>query len=447
MSDRRCYMAALAALAVGAPALAQDQTQPEVRAPTPDATEAQLHADKPLLERDQLLGDWWGARTSLAEKGITFDIHFTQYAQGVLDGGRDEKWEYGGNIDVLLRADLGKADLVPGGFLRVRAESRFGDSVNGVSGSALPVNTQGFFPLSSPPNDDIPIALTELNYTQFLSEWFAVVVGKVQTLDGDPNEFASGRGRSQFMNSNFVFNAVLAQTIPYSTLGAGVVVIPHQNILITSMVMNSADSSTTSGFEDFGEGWTWSTEAQFQYALGELPGGMNVGFIYAGDSDFQQIGGRLGLLPRIDRDTEDDTWALYWSAWQYLFTLDERTGPINIIDGVPDLRGLGLFARLGIADQDTNPIEWSGSIGVGGRGIIPTRDRDTFGAGFIYTKLQDLGLPDFVGIETDAYGGEVFYNFSVTPAIDFTVDFQIVRPAFSNLDTATILGFRLDMRF
>ena len=40
---------------------------------------------------------------------------------------------------------------------------------------------------------------------------------------GDTNEFAGGRGQTQFMNQNLAFNPVILQTIPYSTLGGGLV--------------------------------------------------------------------------------------------------------------------------------------------------------------------------------------------------------------------------------
>ena len=51
---------------------------------------------------------------------------------------------------------------------------------------------------------------------------------------------------------------------------------------------------------------------------------------------------------------------------------------------------LGFFARFGIADKDTNPVEWSASGGLGGRGVIPYRDDDLFGAGYLH---QLSGVP------------------------------------------------------
>jgi porin len=53
--------------------------------------------------------------------------------------------------------------------------------------------------------------------------------------------------------------------------------------------------------------------------------------------------------------------------------------------GMRDHKGVGIFARFGVVDMETNPVRWSGSFGVGGRGLIPTRDDDFYGIGYHYT--------------------------------------------------------------
>ena len=56
---------------------------------------------------------------------------------------------------------------------------------------------------------------------QFLAPWVAVLGGKIETLDGDQNAFASGRGKTQFSNLAFVLNPALLRSVPYSALGGG----------------------------------------------------------------------------------------------------------------------------------------------------------------------------------------------------------------------------------
>ena len=233
--------------------------------------------------RQYLTGDWGGTRSDLARKGIQFDVDWTQTVQSVVSGGRDSGTRYGGSLDYNLHLDLYRMGLVPGALVKMRAESRYGEAANDLAGSILPVNTDGFFPLTRELDEDIAVTVTSLAYYQFISEQVGFIVGKIDTLDADPNEFASGRGKTQFLNSNFVFNPVSLLTAPYSTLGAGVIIMPTQQITFSSLVFNTGDSSTTTGFEDFGEGWTWATEADVQYRLGELPGGQNVGVMYARD--------------------------------------------------------------------------------------------------------------------------------------------------------------------
>jgi porin len=402
-----------------------------------------------LLHRQYLTGDWGGTRTDLANKGVQFDVNFTQVVQSVVDGGRDTDTRYGGTLDYNLTLDLQQMGVMPGAIVKFRAESRYGESANGIAGPILPVNTDGFFPLTDGLDDAIAFTITNLTYIQFLSPKLGVLVGKIDTLDADPNEFASGRGTSQFLNANFIFNSSLALTAPYSTLGAGVIVMPVKGVTISSLVYNTADSSETTGFEDFGKGTSWATEAQFQYRLRGLPGGQNVGFSYSFDNDFTEIGGRFVFQPGegITPPTTDDTWSAYWSGWQYLLVEDPSDAPIDLTNGTADHQGFGLFARFGFADQDVNPVEWSLSGGVGGKGVIPNRDRDTFGVGYYYTSIQTARLSGTTGVKDNTQGFEAFYGVALTPAVSMTFDAQFVDSVQSGVDDAVILGVRLGMRF
>ncbi len=405
-------------------------------------------ADAPALDASNFFfGDWGGLRSELAAEGITFDIQWTQHAQGVVDGGADTGFGYGGTLDYLFEFDLDAMGFLPGAFIKVLAESRYGESVNGDVGSILPANTDMSFPLKDALDEDIAITITELSFTQFFSPKFGVVLGKFQTLDGDPNEFASGRGRSQFLNSSFVFNPVTAMTVPYSTLGVGVVLLPSPKVTIISMVSNTTDSSTTTGFSDIGDGWTWTTEAQFQYRLGGLPGGQNVAFIYAADNEFLNFNRSSISRDGVVLASSDESWAAYWSGWQYVYTPDEVPDRIDVTDGRADLRGIGVFARFGFADEDTNPVAWSFSAGVGGRGMLPGRDEDTFGLGFAYADIDRSAFASTLGFDDEAYGAEAFYNIAISPGVSLTLDAQVVNPALAGVDTATILGARLNIRF
>ena len=402
-----------------------------------------------LWTRPRLLGDFGGARTEWANKGVQFDINFTQIVQSVVEGGLETGTRYGGTLDYNVLFDLHRMGVLPGAIVKFRAESRYGESVNDIVGTILSANTDGFFPFTHTPDQDIPITVTNLAYMQALSEHFSFLIGKFDTIDSDLNEFASGRGTSQFMNANFIFSPTIGLMAPYSTLGAGIIVKPTHDVHIASMVYNIKDSSTTSGFENIDDGAAWLTEAQFQYRLGALPGGQNVGFGYAFDSDFAEIDGRFVFTPGegIAPSTSNNTWAAYWSAWQYLWVQDPSDTPINLANGEPDRQGVGLFARAGFADQDTNPVEWSASGGIGGKGIIPGRPRDTFGVGYFYIKYHTSRLIENAGFDNNSQGFEAFYNLSITPAASLSFDVQVVNSPFPDVDAAVILGMRLGLKF
>jgi porin len=136
-----------------------------------------------------------------------------------------------------------------------------------------------------------------------------------------------------------------------------------------------------------------------------------------------------------------------WSAWQYVYTPDGAPDRIDTGDRRADVGGLGLFARVGIADDDTNPIDYTVSAGIGGRGLIPGRDDDTFGLGFSYTDFDDTRLLTAAGFGDDAYAFEAFYNFDLGHGLLVTANAQVIDPWLSDAGTTTVLGTRLNVRF
>lgn len=406
-----------------------------------------------VMTRAALLGDLSGSRTALAQQGIQFGINWSQTMQSVIDGGRDVNTAYGGTLDYDLSIDLMRMGLVPGGLVKLRGESRYGDSVNGDTGSLLPANSDFFFPLTDKIDESVPMYLTTLSYTQFFSESFAVFVGKFDTLDGDPNEFASGRGLTQFQNLNFQFTPAPLLIVPYSTLGAGIVFKPTPDITLSSSVITTADASSTTGFDNIGDGWTWTAEAQVQYRLGRLPGGFNLGGAYAWDNEFTTIDRRFVFQPGegiIRAPDQNSSWAAYCSMWQYLHVKHAEgapTGPLDLANRRPDLPGFGVFARVGIADDETNPTELAISAGLGGRGILPGRDDDIFGIGYFRNEFQTGRIAGILGAQEYYQGIEAFYNFAITPSIGLTLDFQAIEPVSDSIDTALVLGMRLVVQF
>lgn len=424
-----------------APATAVADGKPTGLLPLPDYS-------GDLGSRSRLTGDWGGTRTDLANKGVQLDVDFTQYVQGVTSGGRDTGARYGGSLDYLLNVDLMQMGVLPGALLTLRAESRYGEAANDISGAVLPVNTEGLFPLAENLDEEIPVTITTLRYVQFLSEQFGLMVGKFDTLEST-NEFAGGRGVYQFMNGNFVFPPAGALSVPYSTLGAGAIVMPVKNLTINSIVMNTNDSSTTSGFDDIGEGWTWLTSVQYQYMIGSLPGGQSVAATYAADNEFKEVAGGLVFQPGegLAPAKTDETWFVSWDLWQYLWINQPAQKPIDIANGTQDLQGLGAFVRVGFGDEDSNPIDYTIAAGLGARGVIPVRDHDTMGIGYAYSRIRESRLTSVLSLESHSQAFEAYYNIEVTPATHLSLDVQVVDSIASTSDTAVLVGARLNFRF
>jgi len=397
-------------------------------------------------ERAYLLGDFGGKRGEWAEQGITFDVDTYNYLQSVTDGGRDTDTENGAVIDLNLAVDFDRMGLIPGGLLQLQAVSRYGKSVNGNSGSALPVNTNATTPTTSDPDEDVTLYLPVFNYTQFLSAKFAMFAGKINTYP-QSNEFSGGSGQSQFWNMNLVAPVTPALIVPYSSLAAGTLIMPTPDITIQLAVGTSEDTSDSSGFDDIDEGKWALFKVSYQYQLGELPGGVINQYGYGWDSDFIKLNSRLDLgSGGLSKTTRDTTWFDSFSIWQYLWVEGGASQRVDINNGRQDLQGVGMFFRYQTADEDTNPIDYHVAGGLSAKGLFPTRDNDTMGIGYSKLKLQETRLGNFVGIDEKSTLWEVYYNFEITPAVHLSLDAQSVDGVFPNIDTTTILGTQLQIR-
>jgi len=400
-----------------------------------------------FAKRSYLLGDFGGKRTEWAKKGFTFDLDYNQYFQAVTDGGIDRDSEYGGTIDTNINVDFDRMGLIPGGLLQIRAVSRYGKSVNGISGAAIPVNSDATHPTTSPADDNVTLWLPVINYTQFLSETFAIGLGKYDTYDS-ANEFAGGRGRSQWWNMNLNMPASPALIIPYSVLGGVALYMPNPNMTITGMVATSTDTSDSSGFDNFDDGMFGLLSLTNQYQLSSLPGGFGLMYGYGWDGNFNEIDGRINFNNgQLAATTKDSTWFFSADFWQYLWVEGDASQPVDINNGRQDLQGVGVFFRVQFADKDTNPVDYIVSAGVNAKGLIPGRDNDSMGLGYSYNKFQSARFLNALGIDDTSSVVELFYNIELTPAVHLNLDAQVANSALPNIDTATILGASLQIQF
>ncbi len=408
-----------------------------------------------LRSRSVVTGDWGGARSSLAEKGISAELSFSTVLQGVASGGADEEARIGTSMDLWAHIDFMRMGLIPGGLLTLRAEGDFGSSVLGQAGTLTPVNYSAIMPIGTLADDTA--TLSNLYYTQFLGEQFGVFAGRFDTFhDGNVLEFAGAgprAGERGFLNANLVAPQMVAITTPYVTaFGGGVLLKPNDHFAFGATVLDKAESSRTDGLDDLGDkGWNALIGSRTQYRLGELPGGAQLGGSFVWSGDFTDIGGGQlnNIIAGAGLDQESKSWAIFGNVWQYVQIFEDTSErPMNHHDGRPDLRGWGFFLMWGVADEDTNPFKWSLAGGVGGRGLIPGREEDVFGIGYFYNGLQQGGVVDRTqDLRSAEQGFEIFYEAQVTGWLHVTPDLQVVRPAFGDNDTAVVLGLRVLVDF
>ncbi|TWT87486.1 Carbohydrate-selective porin, OprB family [Pseudobythopirellula maris] len=379
-----------------------------------------------------LTGDWCGNRDWLACQGVTFDLDHAHFGFGTASGGLDERFNYGGHGDYVMNADLGKLGVQEGLFLKIRAEHRWGESISNDTGALLPATVLADLPIA----DSEQLYITNFLFTQMLSETTGVFFGKLDTLDGDLNAFAHGRGKTQFSNIGFVASPIVLRSVPYATLGCGLVVLGAEGEpVFTYTLLNATDTADSAGFNElFEEGVSMSAEGRLPTSFGGLPGHQLLGVSW-NNREFVEIGqDPRFVLPNVPINRVDGSWSVYWNFDQYL-----QVDPCN------PKRGWGLFGRAGVADGDTNPIEWFLSFGVGGNSPVRGREADTFGLGwFISGTSSEVGTPlqALLGPIGDGQAVEMFYNWQATPWLNITPDLQVVMPARESTATALVLGVR-----
>ena len=400
-------------------------------------------------ERPVLLGDLGGVRDEMAADGFLLNVSSTQFYQGVAAGGTQQEFNFSGRLDYYGTVDGEKAGLWKGFFVFLHGETRYGPTINSDTGALMPANTAEVFPI---PGQTVT-ALTGVKFMQALSEDFLVFAGKINLLDELKQPFAAGRGVDAFMNMGLAFPVAAARTVPYSTLGAGLAVLRSGQPVFSMMVLDTNNSSTTSGFDTFfNNGASIIAKLDIPVVFRDRPGHQGFWGTYSNGryNDLQPtayfspnpLTGPIGFATGFDTGS----WSLFYSADQALF-----------VDSNNPKRSWGLFTNIGLADDGPSPIRWSANVGLGGSSPFESRPLDTFGVGYAYTAysgpIQTLA-PALVPIRNDQVV-ELFYNFAVTPWFRLTPDLQVLIPArertlppgAQSIDTALVFGVRAKIDF
>jgi porin len=400
-----------------------------------------------LQQRAGLTGDWYGLRDWTIDNGLIFYADTALFYQGIAAGGYRQRSSFIGHDDLVLTGVGERLGLWKGFSFRLRAEARYGDN-----GLATPTNVgstnipPAIMTLLPYPTQDI-MAITELFAIQQLGDRFTLQAGKLTTLDGDPLAFAAGRGVRQFSNGAFVFNPIFSRIVPYSTLGAGLVMnprTPQGPTLVVSVldpggvtnVLDPAGAPRTSGFQSlFSRGVILSGSGRKPVKLFGRSGDQTFTGIWTSQAfpGLVALGQRVPPFPR-----HSGSWALAYSFDQYIWQ-----------DPKDEKRGWGVFGRAGLSDGNPNPIDYFLSIGVGTNGTFASRPNDMCGIGYYFSGISGRAVVQQlatgpVPLER-GYGIEMYYNYAIAPWARLTPDLQVIQGNVRGADPALILGLRLQV--
>jgi porin len=427
-----------------------------------------------LASRPRLTGDWGGVRDTMAKNGVVLDVDVYWMPQTITSGGKDESNGDWGNAVATLNVDTHKAGLWAGGFFKVQTVTSFGDNIARDTGAIVPANLSWMLPTLEPDT-----GLQELTYTQFLSQHFGVFLGKINSIA--PTNVLHGDYTTGFLNTGLNLPLALAM-VPLSAYGAGALYLPSHDVTLAGMVL---DPDGTIMNDDLGDAFNNGVMALGSVDLKVKPVGLlghqNLTLAWSNKdrtSLIQDPSNIASLLlterypllgnpgpilseilathpapipiPPAPLNQESETWAMVYSFEQFLW---QPAGDPK--------HGIGTFFSFGVSDGKANPIKYSYSLGLVGKGMVPGRVRDEFGIGWARTEFSDNFVPYLrstfdLGLDhEDAV--ELYYNASVTPWISISPSLQIINSGLNkaldsnhnliNLDTTYIAGVRVGIRF
>jgi len=389
-----------------------------------------------LWERDTLTDNWFGFGDTLAERGIEVGFGLTHIWQINTQGGLATHRHAGrwtGSYDLELAVDLERLAGLKGLSAYVLTEGSWSDGLSASSVGDL-------FGVNGDAAGDRSVDVTQLWFEQqLLQDRLVVRIGKLDLTGGfecqgcpvsfDGNSFANDE-TLQFLNGALANNP----TIPFTDNGLGLILHaqPCDIWYVSAGIADAQADARETGFDTafdredyFFSIFETGVVPAMPSARGPLRGAYRVGFWY----DPQP-------KARLDGNgTERDDTGLYVSMDQGVWHESAEA----------DGQGLGLFARLGWADNDLNPVKAFWSVGAQYQGLVPGRDDDVLAFGVAQGRLSRDG-----GGLTDSHETvyELYYNAMVAPWLSVSPGMQYVRnPGGAGTRDAFVAGVRLQVSF
>ncbi|MGB7790444.1 MAG: carbohydrate porin [Terrimicrobiaceae bacterium] len=440
----------------------------------------------PWWEGDYGTGDWLGVRTKLEDKRVEISGGYTAEVWGNTTGGLKTGAVYTGLLDFGATVDLEKLVGWKGASVSTRWLWLSGrDASEDLVGNFLTIsNIAGFNTLR----------MGELWFQQDLfprgDDGLPGLSLRVGQMIAD-REFVISDYGALFTNGTFGWPAFLYTNIPgggpgypMGTLGLRVAVNPREWLTLGSAVFqgNVFDQDVNRhGFRwdlNSDQGYFWINELQVRWTQGDsakgLPGQGKFGawFHTANFADpFVDENGVALADEASSGNPRTHSWnyGFYWILDQMLYREPARLEPaagfsgdgksvassktsVQVAEGSSN-QGLGWFGRIAFEPQNRNFVGFHFDTGLVYTGMIPTRDEDEFGVGFVYAQLTN-GARRTLELEgSRGVGAEMVLEFTykaiLTPWLYIQPDAQfIINPgATQDLSNDFVIGGRVSIDF
>lgn len=383
------------------------------------------------LTRSTLTGDWGGARSALADKGVTVGMSWVMEGLGNTSGGMRQGAVYDGFTELYVDFDLEKLAGWKGGSVHVSGYSTQGHGLSAKDiGNLLTVSSIESAPV---------IWLGEVYLDQKLGDTLALRIGQL----GVDQDFWISDTAGVFVNSTFGWAGINGvnlpnggNAVPLPTPGVRLRWSPDAAWSVQGAVYNGnplgGDDNNSNGLDfPVNDGVLAIVEASYTSApKGGLSGTYKVGAWYNSES-FDNLSTAANGVSLADPTASGP---LRQSGMYSLYAMvDHQLWAKPGADG----QGLSGFLRVAVApEQDRSPVTFYVDAGLAYTGLLPGRPQDILGLGFAYAGMNS-SLAD-LDRATNAFSGvdgpvqdyeaviELTYQAAVTPWLTVQPFFQYV---------------------
>src|SRR5215813_12301080 len=332
-----------------------------------------------VLPREHLLGDGYGTRMWLEDRGITPTLTYVTDALGNPSGGKDQGFTTANNVGLDLNFDLKKLCDFEGASLLVSMSYRFGGSLSANYIHNVFTVQQVF--------GGETFHLINIAYLQKLfDDRVELRIGRIATGD----DFLVSPYNYVFVQNGFdgnpvsiFFNAPGMTAYPNDTWGTLVKVRPTARTYIMGGVYNGDPSirDNSNNGADFSMEGPLFAIGEIAYQPNSLPG------------DHGLIGNyKAGFWYDNSRITDFNTGAVNRGNWGFYGMFDQ----VLVRFGEPaSHRGFGITGSFVVSpDQSISQMPYFFTAALVTRGIFPERPRDIIGLGVVYGHFSN-DLQDF----------------------------------------------------